>query len=65
MVTLMSLLILSLRTVIYLERLGCTFLVLHLGFLVWELNVVGIVAHLDRAKTIALVDDRFCWLSLK
>ncbi|XP_058009500.1 uncharacterized protein LOC131183210 [Hevea brasiliensis] len=34
-------------------------------FLVWELHVSGLAGYLRKDKTIALVDDRFYWPSLK
>jgi len=34
-------------------------------FLVWEMHAGGLVGHLGKDRTIALVEDRFYWPSLK
>ena len=33
--------------------------------LIWEIHAEGVVGHFDRDKTIALVEDRFYWPSVK
>ena len=65
MVTVMSMLTFLLKMVICLKWLNCAYWTSFKDLLIWEMHVGGLVGNFGRDKTIALVEDRFYWPSLK
>lgn len=54
-----------LKMVIFLKARSCVPYTSVCDFLIWELHARGLASHFGRDKTIALVEDRIYWPSLK